>query len=190
MVHEDNEEAQYTLIEKYKFIINKAVSSYRKVINNMGLEDKDLYQEGMIGLIKAIKTYDTRKNALFSTYATKVVENALASAARTAFRQKNKTLNESYSLDIEDDTSKSFYQYIQEYGNDPSIKLINIEEEEYLTEKIKSKLTSFEEQVFNLKIYGFTNDEISTITIKEKKAIENCLNRIKIKYKEVINEQR
>ena len=46
---------------------------YFKRFLNRGYEKEDLYQIGCIGLIKAIRKYDTSFNTLFSTYAVPLI---------------------------------------------------------------------------------------------------------------------
>ena len=53
------------LIREYTGLVASVAAHYRK----RGLEQEDLRQEGLIGLLKAYKLYDPSKGAKFSTYA-------------------------------------------------------------------------------------------------------------------------
>ena len=53
-----NEEALECLFNKYKELVNMKVSKYFII----GAEREDIVQEGMIGLYKAVKNYDSNKN--------------------------------------------------------------------------------------------------------------------------------
>ena len=64
-----------------------------------GGDGEDLIQEGMFGLIQAIREYDADKAASFRTYAEICIRNRLFSALRAASRGKHYPLNESISLD-------------------------------------------------------------------------------------------
>ena len=64
-----------------------------------GGDGEDLIQEGMFGLIQAIREYDADKAASFHTYAEICIRNRLFSALRAASRGKHYPLNESISLD-------------------------------------------------------------------------------------------
>ena len=59
--------------------------------------------------------------------------------------------------------------------------------EKELIENIKSVLTDFEQQVFELKLSSFTYKEIAEILERDIKSIDNALQRIKIKIKEQLN---
>ena len=50
------------LMNKYKEIVNLKVGKYFMI----GAEKEDIFQEGMIGLFKAIKTFNSEKNNTFN----------------------------------------------------------------------------------------------------------------------------
>ena len=69
----------------------------------------------------------------------------------------------------------------------PEYRLFEHESEEELINGFKKQLTDFEEEVFLLKIGGLNYKEIAEILDKESKAIDNALQRIKIKLKKYLN---
>ena len=73
-----------------------------------GGDGEDLIQEGMFGLIQAIREYDADKAASFHTYAEICIRNRLFSALRAASRGKHYPLNESISLDTPSFDSSSY----------------------------------------------------------------------------------
>ena len=102
----DNDALEF-LLNKYKDIVSMKVSRYFIV----GAEKDDIMQEGLIGLYKAIKNYDTEKQNSFKSFANLCVERQLITAIKTSNRQKHMPLNSYLSLnmsaydDTEDDTS-------------------------------------------------------------------------------------
>lgn len=60
---------------------------------NLPVYDEDLYSIGIIGLIKAVKSYDVGKGFKFSTYATRVIRNEILMSLR------KKTVEAVFSLD-------------------------------------------------------------------------------------------
>ena len=102
----DNDALEF-ILNKYKDIVNMKVSRYFIV----GAEKDDIMQEGLIGLYKAIKNYDTEKQNSFKSFANLCVERQLITAIKTSNRQKHMPLNSYLSLnmsaydDTEDDTS-------------------------------------------------------------------------------------
>lgn len=51
-------------------------------------EQEDLISIGTIGLIKAVNSFDSEKQARFSTYASKCIENAILSQGRFGVEKK------------------------------------------------------------------------------------------------------
>ena len=183
---ENNEEAIDIVINKYKNCILSILKEYLKEYNIIGVEVADLYQEGLIGLMHAINTFDKEKNVSFYTYANACIKTSIISAMRQTFRMKNRILNNSYSLDmLIEDTNSSLYDLCEDESNEPNNVLINKEEKEELLNNIKSKLSKNELVIFELKLKGLKNDEIAELLGKDKKRIENAMSRIKKKYKKL-----
>ncbi len=183
---ESNEEAANILISKYKNCILMTLKEYLKEYNIIGVEIADLYQEGLIGLIHAINTFDKEKDVTFYTYANACIKTSLISAMRQTFRKKNRILNNSYSLDnLIEDSNYSFYELFKDYSNDPDRIISQKEDEKDLINKIKSKLSKNEIVVFELKLKGLSNKEICSLIDKDKKYVENTMFRINKKYKEL-----
>ena len=82
------------IMDKYKNLVrNKAKSMYI-----LGADREDLIQEGMIGLFKAVRDYDTGRDASFYTFADLCVSRQMYTAVQTAGRQKHAPLNTYISL--------------------------------------------------------------------------------------------
>jgi len=86
--------AQDYLLEKYRNIVNMKANKFFLI----GAESDDMIQEGMIGLFKAIKSFDLEKNNSFKTFANLCIERQLITAIKTSTRQKHIPLNSSFSL--------------------------------------------------------------------------------------------
>ena len=187
-IRENSEEANEILFKKYKPMI---VSFATKMVNyspNLGLEINDLIQEGMLGLNTAINAYDENDEASFYTYAKTCIERRIISTIVAAKRQKHKILNESMSLEVytDEDNSSIIDAIVADNSYNPENIVVQTENEHKLIEKIEKQLTSLEQQVFELKISGFKYKEIADILDKEPKTIDNALNRIKNKIKNLI----
>lgn len=190
LCQENNEEAENKLIEKYKGLILGIIKEYISNAQIKGLEISDLYQEGLLGLLNAIKSFSEVKDTTFYTYALTCIKASIISEIRRTLTQKNKVLNESYSLDnILEESEKNFYELFKDERQDPNIKMINAFEFEELVNNIKSKLSKSEIYIFELKLQGYNNQEISKILKKDKKYVENTIFRINKKYKEGKKEQ-
>ena len=82
------------LLEKYKPMVKKKA----KAMYLLGGDSDDLIQEGMIGLFKAVRDYDSAQEASFGTFAHICVTRQLYSAIRASRRKKHLPLNSYISL--------------------------------------------------------------------------------------------
>ncbi len=179
-----DEKAENILLEQYKSLVVKIARSYFI----LGGEMEDIVQEGMIGLYKAIKGYDNKKNASFKTFATMCIKHQIQSAIKTANAKKNAPLSNSVSLQSfsENSDDEDFLPVNLIFQISPDEKIINREEYKTLLENIKKMLSNKEMQVLKLYLKGYTYKEISNILKISEKSIDNSLSRIKTKLKENI----
>lgn len=184
-IAEGNEDANNIIIKKYEPLINKMTIKMLPYCKNNGLEKSDLVQEGMIGLNHAIERYHEQKNVLFYTYAKKCIERKIISVVIASNRNKNKILNESISYD---DDENLLLRFIKSQTPSPEEEILNLEIEEDLLQRIKIVLTDLEEQVFTLLMSGFKYKEIAEILDKDQKSIDNAIQRIKVKIRNIIKE--
>ena len=78
-IKQGDKDALAYLLEKYKPLVNMKVSKYFMV----GAEKEDIFQEGMIGLFKAIKDYKSEKQNSFKSFANICIERQLITAIKT-----------------------------------------------------------------------------------------------------------
>ena len=181
---ENNENATIELINKYKGMILIILKDFLKKYKIVGIEISDLYQEGLIGLLNAIETYDKDRDVTFYTYANACIKSSIITTIRSTFTQKNRILNTSYSLDkMFEDSENNFYEIFKDEREEPNKKLIDHEETVELTNRIKSKLSENEKVIFELKLQGLDNKEIAELIDKDRKYVENTIFRIGKKYK-------
>lgn len=178
-----DEEALSYLLNKYKDLVNSKIGKYFII----GAEKEDIMQEGMIGLFKAIKNFDSQKANSFKTFANICIERQLITAIKSSNRQKHQPLNSSLSLNInayenEEENSSELIEIFQNKTVEDPLELIT--RKEYFTEvenAIDKSLSNFEKQVLN----RFVNGE-SYITIAQKlnspvKSVDNAIQRIRKK---------
>ena len=179
-IAENNEDANNIMYKKYEPLIYKTAKRMYKYGKKVGLELNDLIQEGMLGLSKAIDTFDENGETMFYTYAKICIERKIISAVVVSSRNHQKVLNESISIDAA--FSDLEYAFKNDTSNPEKI-LINEEKLNELKAKANDCLTDFELQVFDLKASGFNYKEIAELLDKEPKAIDNAIQRIKNKLK-------
>ena len=105
--YENDEEATNILLKKYEPLVASIVIRMMKSCSYIGLEKNDLMQEGLIGLNHALEYFNEQKDISFYTYAKTCIERRVISAIISAKRLKHKLLNESVSLDLEEDNATS-----------------------------------------------------------------------------------
>ena len=89
-----NNKAQEYLIFKYENFVKAKAKSYFLI----GADKEDIYQEGMIGLYKAIRDFNPEKSTSFKAFAEICVTRQIITAIKTATRQKHIPLNTYVSL--------------------------------------------------------------------------------------------
>lgn len=189
-VEEQNEDAKEIILKKYEpYIINSAKRIYKQSSCTSGLEMSDLIQEGLVGLTNAIQTYNTNMNVIFYTYAKKCIDNHMISLAVKNSRKKNKVLNESISLEsLLDDRENLENILMKDEKETPEQQLISLETENEIMKRIRNQLSDLETEIFDLRLSGLSYRDIAEFLEKDRKTVDNTLQRIKIKLKKVISE--
>jgi len=169
------------IIDKYKGLVNMKVSKYFII----GAEKEDIIQEGMIGLFKAIQSYNSDKQNSFKTFANMCIERQLITAIKTSNRQKHMPLNGYVSLNTaayDEDEDTSVLEVLDSHQTEDPLDTITKKEYYKRVEAaIDENLSDFEKQVLARFIKGE-----SYITIAEKletpvKSIDNAIQRIRKK---------
>ena len=135
------------LIDKYKGMVRKKAHAMFLI----GGEQEDLIQEGMIGLFRAVRDYRPDKNASFATFANLCVERQIYKAIEISGRQKHRPLNSYISLSEENSPLKDTEDTKQQ---NPEEIIIDRENADIMLEKIRKKLSLFENQVLELYLEG------------------------------------
>ncbi len=152
-------------------LIKSRASRFKNVA---GMEADDLIQEGMIALLRAVRTYKTDSSASFRTYAAVCVENGMLSAVRRAGRKKDRPLNDSVDLsDVESEIGS-------ESVEDMAIRKAEIAE---LMARIETDLSVFEKSVFSLYLEGCSYKTMAERLDSTEKAVDNALQRARRKLK-------
>lgn len=177
--------------------LNMILKNYKKLIfmNSrnyflIGADQDDLLQEGMIGLIKAIKVYDGTKNASFKTFATLCIKRQLITAIKSSNAQKNIALNSASGNYIENEEGKevSYSKGLASYIHyNPEEIILSKEKVADLDKYSREKFSESEREVFLLLIKGYSYREISEKLDKNLKTIDNTIQRIKRKSQDWFN---
>ena len=146
----------------------------------MGGEFDDLYQEGMIALLSAMRKYDPSRFGNFEAYASKCVKNRLIDAVRRDLLDSDRE-NKVFTV-----LRDSFIEIVP----DPESKVIEDESAVELKQVILDLLSAFEASVLDLYLEGYTVKEISEKLGKNIKSVDNAVVRIRNKLKQYLNKRR
>ena len=175
------------LLEKYKPMVKKKA----KAMYLLGGDSDDLIQEGMIGLFKAVRDYDSAQEASFGTFAQICVTRQLYSAIRASRRKKHLPLNSYISLyDNEEISEEKESELIQIQNiastNNPEDLVIHKESEDSFMNELEGNLSELERKVWYLHLLGTDYRTIAKLLGKSPKAVDNALQRIKTKAEELL----
>ena len=179
------------LMNKYKNLVrSKAKSMYI-----LGADGDDLIQEGMIGLFKALRDYDSGRDASFLTFADLCVSRQMYTAVQASRRQKHIPLNTYISLygsvntDREGEQEELVNVLAAHAGQSPEEVVIDRENVIQLEKAIERELSSFEKQVLDLYLTGMGYQQIAKVLGRDDKSTDNALQRIKSKLKKRLSRQ-
>ena len=182
------------IMDKYKNLVrSKAGSMYI-----LGADREDLIQEGMIGLYKAVRDYDTGRDASFFTFADLCVSRQMYTAIQAAGRQKHAPLNFYISLyggngegdnESPKEEGELINSIISQAEKSPEEVLIDKENVQLLEQTIEKELSSFEKQVLDLYLTGMKYGQIAKVLGRDDKSTDNALQRIKMKLKKALNDK-
>lgn len=177
----EDEIMDYLMIKYKSMVRRKARAMYL-----IGGDNDDLIQEGMIGLIKAVRDFDSEAGQSFSGFAELCVSRQMYSAIASSKRKKHIPLNSYVSLydegNHEDEKALPLIDTIEpEVENNPETLYFGKESSEAFIEELKENLSDLENRVLYLHMLGTSYRDIANLLDKSPKTIDNALQRIRTK---------
>ena len=175
---EGDRSAEELLVTRYTRLARKIARPYFLI----GGDSEDLTQEGMVGLIKAVREYDGSKETSFRTFAEVCIRNRLYSVLRAAAREKHQALNQSVSLDTPEFDSHSYTSGTSHLAQrNPEDHLIDREHTAALLTGVRKQLSEFEAKILGYYLDGLSCREIAETVGKPPKSVDNAVQRIRRK---------
>lgn len=180
------------IMNKYKPMVRRKA----RAMYLLGGETEDLIQEGMIGMIKAVRDYDAAQGASFASFAELCVSRQMYSAIEASRRKKHLPLNSYISLyeeseEGQDGKKMPLIDTIEsDIDNDPEALYFGREYTEAFVENLKDRLSPLESHVLYLHLMGTDYKKIAEILGKSPKSIDNALQRIKGKAEQMLRRDR
>ena len=169
----DDQGAIEELLRRHSGLVRSCARRYFLV----GGETEDLIQEGMIGLYRAIRSYDgTREGcSSFKNFAYLCISRQILDAVKRASKSNAET---------------SLNGGMAQSGLSPEELLILSDEQKEFRQKMSRVLSDFEFKVMTMYMDGMTCAEICEATGKSPKSVDNALLRSKRKLLQMILEEK
>ena len=161
-------------IESYLPLVHSRVNAFR----HCGIEPDDLFQEGIIGLLNAVRSYRPDFGASFETFAYTCITNRLRSAVTAAGRNIY-----AVSYDEWQDSDHPLSEE-PEGGADPQEIVAGREEMARWRQVVSQRLSDFERRAIGLFLNGYSYEEIAAVLHHPVKAVDNALQRARRKLRE------
>ena len=167
--------AETELVRRYGRLVRACVCPLFLV----GGDSEDLTQEGMLGLLTAVRSFDPGRDASFRTFAEICIRSRLLTAVRAAQGGKHAPLNHSVSYEppLFDGTNA----YLFSSAESPEDVVIGREELRERLEALKGRLSKFEAQILPPYLSGLSCGEIAQRVGRSQKSVDNAVQRIRRK---------
>lgn len=155
-------------LQKWLPLVRSRANAFRE----KGVETDDLVQEGLIGLLYAIRAFDSERNASFETFAYVCITNRLRSAVSYAGKNPN-------TVSLDEDEASALSQ------SDPQDYIIG---REYAANWLKCAdelLSKLEGQALRLYLAGYSYQQMAQKLKCSTKAVDNALCRAKSKLHQI-----
>lgn len=165
-----NSLALQVLIERYSDKVLQKARSFKSLI---GIENDDLYQEGMMGFVSAVYSFDNSRDVLFSTYASTLSTRKMLSAIRKINSTANLPLQSYISIEEEQDLFSDIPS--------PEETLLSVERVNEINSFVEESFSKKEKKVFKLSVLGMKYSQIAEILDCTEKSVDNTIQRIRRK---------
>ena len=164
--------------EAFAVLAHKYIPLIQKPVGTAGVppcERDDLSQEALIGLLRAVRSYDSESSS-FSTYASLCIKHSIISALRKYSRVSHVYLSES-PLELACSGGEV----------SPEADLMDKESAKALYDTVSTILSPLEGRVLEMYLSGTSYKMMASVLSKEVKSIDNAVQRIKAKIKRAVS---
>lgn len=162
------------LIERYSKVILQKAKSFKGLC---GIEFDDLYQEGMMGFVSSVYSFDETRDIQFPTFAMTVATRKMLSAIKISNNKSNLPLRSYVSIEEENN--------LLSHSPTPEEVVICNEELEKISDFVKNNLSKTEKKVLKLSLLGMSYSEIAEILECTEKSVDNAIQRIRKKIRDI-----
>ena len=175
LAQEKDADAVSELMVRYKNYVKVTSRSFFLIDG----DSEDLLQEGMLGIFKAITTFNGRSS--FKSYVYLCIRSNILTAIKKSNREKHKPLNNALSLSGIGENEEDKTLYVMDKSGNPEALYISKESEIELNKQINDLLSELELNILRLYLKGYSYSEIGESLSKDSKSVDNAIQRIKKK---------
>ena len=171
--------AEELLADRYSALAKSCAHAYHMA----GADSADLMQEGLFGLISAIRGYRDSLGVPFRAYAEICIRRRIFSAIRAAARWKHTPLNNGVSLEETLSAPKrdTNARILSEQRRTPEEQVLAKESAKEFSESFTRFLSPFEQTVIRLYLDGYSYRAMARQLGRDEKSIDNAVQRIRRK---------
>ena len=178
LVSKGDREAEELLVIRYRRLVRICARPFFLA----GGDREDLIQEGMVGLLKAIRSYDPGKEASFRTFAEICIRSRLYSILRSQKLDKHTALDHSVRVEAPFFDSNSYTVGSSDIAQaNPEDLLILQESFNEMWKRVQKQLSEFEAKILGFYLDGLSYQEIAVKVRKSPKSVDNAVQRIRRK---------
>ena len=137
-----------------------------------GYEQNDFVQEGLLALLSACKTFDTKGGSTFGSYVSLLVERRFISIIRGS--QSKKTVPDSALVRID-----GLSEELTDFVRSPEEQLMDKEQLRQVLSRLRALLSAREYEVLMLFASGLSYSKISEKLQISEKSVDNALQRVR-----------
>ncbi len=183
------EAARDDLIRKYVPMVRHIVRATAPCVP--GQDFDDLMQDGLLGLLDAIRQYDPAKPGVkFSSFAYLCVIRKLYNSLRRQTNGKQKALNQAVSLHsyLDAEETRTVLDILPGDYADPEAVVEDEWASVQVDQVLRNHLSMLEYAVTTMLLRGYTTAEIGRATGLDLKCIDNARTRVKSKLKRILRQ--
>ena len=191
LIRENDEDSLEILLKRYKPMVWSLVHKISQVKHTVGYDKEDLFQEGNIGLMEAIKSFRDDKESPFGPFARVCVERQIRTYIRKTKTENYKMNASAQSLDgpiYMEDEELSLIEIVSKEENDFNpiyVTLVNWAQDQIPL--IKETVHDFEWKVYHMHNLGYTYKEIAEKYHLKEKDVDNALQKMKRKIRDLFD---
>ncbi|MBQ8791194.1 MAG: sigma-70 family RNA polymerase sigma factor [Ruminiclostridium sp.] len=158
------------LVERYMNVVKvKALTTAKRCPS---ADFDDLYSDGLMGLLKAIRYYDEKKGASFATFASLCVDTSMRTCVAKALKISPANKDDDFDFDS-----------LQDEGKSTDDIIIDKEQNGEFYKKLGEILTDKEMAVLDMYLRHYSYQQIGEALGIKEKSVDNALQRAKSKIK-------